>query len=332
MAEVLSQSQIDALLNAVQTGEKDISQQQEEGQENKYRLYDFSSPRKFTKDRVKMLQSIYDNYARVINTRLNAVMRTNCEVEVESVEEQRYHEFSNALRESDVITLTDVMIKEEKHEIPMMIYLSTPIALSMMDRLMGGEGNTDDTLGSDYSYTEVEVQLYENIIQDLISVMGASWENYVDEVDFRYNKVDVNPTMNQITGLDETVVIVDMKMQFMNVDGSMRICLPGEVLMSIFGELNRENTARKVVSSEKKTEEIFGSIRDSQLEIVAELGSTQMLLSDIYHLNVGDVIDIGKSKDSEINLKIGGYDWFTGRMGTNKKNIAVKIESVYQME
>ena len=52
MAEVLSQSQIDALLNAVRSGEKDLNEPAEEQQEKKYRKYDFSSPRKFTKDRI----------------------------------------------------------------------------------------------------------------------------------------------------------------------------------------------------------------------------------------------------------------------------------------
>ncbi|MEI3363584.1 MAG: hypothetical protein V8R75_14195 [Oscillospiraceae bacterium] len=102
MAEVLSQSQIDALLNAVRSGEKDLNEPAEEQQEKKYRKYDFSSPRKFTKDRIKMLNGIFENYARIINSRLNARLRFNGEITVESIEEQRYYEFSNALTEGDV--------------------------------------------------------------------------------------------------------------------------------------------------------------------------------------------------------------------------------------
>ena len=50
-------------------------------------------------------------------------------------------------------------------------------------------------------------------------------------------------------------------------------------------------------------------------------------------MNVGDVIDLGHSKDSPIYLEIGGYRWFTGRIGTHKKNMAVKIDDVcYQAE
>ena len=102
MAEVLSQSQIDALLNAARNGEMDLAAKAESSSEKKYRKYDFYSPRKFTKDRLKMLSGIFENYTRIINSRINGLLHTTCEIDVESVEEQRYYEFSNALLEGDV--------------------------------------------------------------------------------------------------------------------------------------------------------------------------------------------------------------------------------------
>lgn len=331
MAEKLSQSQIDALLNAVRSGEKDLSDSSEKSSETKYRKYDFSSPRKFTKDRIKMLNSVYENYARIINTRLNGWLRTNCEITVESVEEQHYYEFSNALSEGDVLGMADVIFKGKTHEIPVMIYLGTAAALSMMDRLMGGEGDLEDMQLSDYSFTDLELRLYEDIATELVSVMGGGWENYTS-IEFKYNRTDVNPTMNQIMGLDEIVMIIDMKLKFPNVTGRMSICLPGEMLSTVFGEISRENPTRRV-GGEDKSEEILESLRDTELEISAQLGQTQLSLRDLYHLNVGDVIDIGIVKDSEIYLEIGGYKWFAGHLGTFNKNLAVKIDSIcYQEE
>ena len=230
-----------------------------------------------------------------------------------------------------MLALADVDIKDSPQEQPVMFYLSTATALSMMDRLMGGEGSVDDDLDSEYSYTELELKLYEDLVQDVISVLGISWENYVP-IRFAYNRTDVNPTLSQLLGVDETVVIVDLKLQFTNLSGRMSICFPGDMLMAVFAEISRENPVRKV-AAEDKSDEIFDSLQDSSLEIVAEMANTQLYLSDIYHLNVGDVIDLGYSKDSPIYLEIGGYHWFTGRMGTHKKNMAVKIDDVcYQAE
>lgn len=328
MAEVLSQSQIDALLNAVRSGEKDLEEPAEGQQpEKKYRKYDFYSPRKFTKDRIKMLSGIFENYTRVINSRINALLHTTCEVEVETIEEQRYYEFANALAEGDVLSLAHVEVKDKQEESPVLLYLSTSVALSMMDRLMGGEGSPEEELTSEYSFTDLELRLYESIVKDMVSVMGGSWENYI-ALKFTYGRVEVNPTLVQIIGLDETVVIVDIRLKFPNASGRLSICLPGMMLTNIFAEISRDNPGRKV-TGEDNSQEIFESLRDSDLEIVAEMGSTQLLLSDVFHLGVGDVIDLSQPKDSPVYLKIGGYRWFDGRVGVYKKNMAVKIDNVY---
>lgn len=331
MADVLSQSEIDALLNTMLSGGADSVMTETEQPEKKYRKYDFSSPKKFTKDRIKMLNGIFDTYTRIINSRLNARLRTNCVISVESIEEQRYYEFSNALTEGDVLALINVEMKGKVEEVPVMFYLSTPTGLAIMDYLLGGDGSMDYDVPSDYSFTDVELHLYEDVVSDMVSVMGTSWESYLP-INFTYNRTEVNPTLNQLIGLDEIIVIVDIRAQFQNASGQMRICLPGEMLSNIFAEISKENPTRRA-SAENKADEIFDSLRDSELEIVAELGSTQLSLRDVYQLHVGDVIDLGQPQTSPIYLGIGGYHWFTGQIGTHKKNMAVRIDEVcYQAE
>ena len=326
MAEVLSQSQIDALLNAARSGELDVDKPAEKSSEQKYRKYDFYSPRKFTKDRLKMLNSIFESYARVINSRINALLHATCEIEVDSVEEQRYYEFGNALTESDVVALARIDLEKLQGEDPILVHMDTPVVLSMLDRMMGGEGEPDPNLSSEYNMTDLELNMYEDLIKDLIPIMGNSWENYIT-VQFSYIRTEVNPTLVQLIGYDETVVIVGINIKFPNCTGRMSLCLPGEMLTNIFSEISKSTSRR--TTGEDKSEEIFDSLRESELEIVAELARTRILLSDLYHLNVGDVVDIKRPKDSPVFLNIGGRRWFDGKMGTSNKQVAVKIGETY---
>ena len=137
----------------------------------------------------------------------------------------------------------------------------------------------------------------------------------------------MNPTLVQLIGYDETVVIVGLNIKFPNCTGRMSLCLPGVMLTNIFSEISKNNTRR--TTGEDKSEEIFDSLRDSELEIVAELARTRILLSDLFHLNVGDVVDIKRSKDAPVFLNIGGRRWFDGKMGTSSKQVAVKIGETY---
>lgn len=326
MSEVLSQSQIDALLNAVRNGEKDVNEQAEDQGEKKYKKYDFHSPKKFTKDRIKMLNSIFDTYTRIVNTRLNALLHTTCDVQVESIEEQRYYEFSNALTEGDVLSISNVIIEGNEDENSVLYYLSPSLGMCMMDLMLGGEGNMDDDDTIDYTYTDLELRLYESIMQSMISVMGNGWSNYLD-VKFNYKRTEVNPTLVQLVGIDEVVVIVDLKLNFPNYSGRMSICLPAMMLTNVFAIIAHKNLDRKGIA-EGQPDQIFGQVRESTLEVIAHMPEASLSLSDVYHLNVGDVINLGQKQGSQIYLEIGGYNWFTGYMGTHNKNMAVKIEEV----
>ena len=326
MAEVLSQSQIDALLNAARSGEMDLEAPALEP-EKKFKKYDFYSPRKFTKERLKMLNSIFEGYARVINSRLNALLHTTCEIEVGSVEEQRYNEFSNALTESDVVALAKIDQEKLQEETPILVHMDTGVALTIIDRMIGGDGELEPDLPSDYKLTDLELNMYEDIISQLIGIMGGNWENYMP-LEFSYVRTEVNPTLVQLIGFDETVILVGLDIRFPDSSsGRMSLCLPGEMLTNIFAEVGKSTTRR--TTGEDKSEEIFDSLRESDLEIVAELARTHLLLSDIYHLNVGDVVDIKRPKDAPVYLNIGGRRWFDGRMGVHKHQMAVKIGETY---
>ena len=328
MAEVLSQSQIDALLNAARSGET-LGEPAQNSEEKKYRKYDFKSPRKFTKDRLKMLDGIFENYARSINSRINGLMRATCEIELESAEEQRYYEFSNALTEGDVLTLAYVRYKHtgRQEDSPILLHVTMPLMLSMIDRMLGGEGDADNDLDTDYTLTDLELKVYENIMQDMVANMGESWSTYIG-LNMEYGRVETNPTLVQPLGLDEIVVIMELTIKFPNCEGRMSVCLPGMMLTNLFGEITRLN-ATPINADEGTYQPILDSIQDTDIELVGEMCRTQLKLSDVYHLNVGDVIDLHRPKDSPVYINIGGQHWFEGKMGVYNKNMAIKIGKTY---
>src|SRR5699024_4902463 len=135
-----SQSQIDALLSAMQAG-GEPQEQKSDTPEAKYRKYDFYSPKKFTKDRLKILQGVYDGYCRSITARLNGILRLSCELSVDSIEEQRYYEFVNAISDNDVLTLIRVELPgDETETTPIVMHATNEMMLFIMDRMLGSVG------------------------------------------------------------------------------------------------------------------------------------------------------------------------------------------------
>lgn len=332
MAEVLSQSQIDALLSAMQneSAEPDTVEdvvEEKKSPEKEYRKYDFYSPKKYTKDKLKMLQSIYDNYARIATSQINGLFRVASEVEIAGVEEQRYYEFGNALRDTDVITLVNVKLPDNSKNPPVLFHIAPTIMGAMIDRMLGGTG-TDFTVDMSYQYTDIEISLYERIIQYFVNITTDVWSSYI-KLNAVFERVEENPSMFQGISVDETVVIVMIRIKMAEVEGVLNICIPGTLLSNVFEIIDKtKHLADKDNLNELRNnrEELLDSIKQSKMDVMAQLGVARMNLDDVYNLHVGDVIDLNKPQDSDISIHIEGQPWFVGKLGVHNKNIAVKIE------
>ncbi len=325
VADILSQSQIDALLNAALSGGDSKPAAVDKPPEQKYRKYDFYSPRKFTKDRMKVLEAVFENYSRVVASRLNRQLHTNCVVELESIEEQRYYEFANALSDGDILTVCYPEVPGEitNEDLPVLLHCTTDLMLKMIDRLMGGTGLADSAIEDGYILTGLELKLYESLARDFVSVLGGSWEAYLD-ADFPFRRVENNPTLVELIGVDETVIIVSCSVELPGGYGQISICLPGMVLTNMFSAIERANQVGRG-SGEDNADEIMDILRGSELEITAELGRTTIQLLDLHFLNVGDVIDLNHPVEKPIFLRVGGRPWFSGKMGTQRTSKAIKI-------
>ena len=105
MADVLSQSQIDALLKSMQDGppkeekeepkavevsvQESPKKEEAPAKEDNFSKYDFYSPRKFTKEKIRLLKSIFDNYARILTSQVNGIFRTMTDITVLELREIR---------------------------------------------------------------------------------------------------------------------------------------------------------------------------------------------------------------------------------------------------
>ncbi len=348
MADVLSQSQIDALFNSMMSGSDSGGEVAAESNEqvatpavaqaapsvampvaeeqSNWRNYDFSSPKKFTKDKLKQLKSIYDNYARLVSLRLNGILRMVCEAEIISLEEQRFFEFYNMINDTDVMMIMNAMVPgDENKEHPVLFHVSQKLMVGMMDRMLGGSGEEEIDIDLQYEYTELELVLYKKAMESILGATNSAWVNYA-EFEIGESYVDENPALFQDISMDESVVIVLMNVKINNADGIITVCIPGTLLMDVFTLMEKKKYTDGLGDKNMQTRDnIMQSINKSTMEIRAELGGASVNLEDIFRLNVGDVIDLNKPKDAEITLFVEGQPWFAGQLGVYNKNTAIQI-------
>lgn len=292
---------------------------------NKYNKYDFSSPRKFTKDKLKLLTGVFENYVRLITSQVSGIYRVATEITVNRVWESRYHEFVGVLHENDSMALAEIVSEDmTKAKVPLMMYITPGFVLTLISRLLGG-AETFVTAEEGYRYSDVEAALYRKIAGQLISALKDGFSTYVN-LEFAIQQIWQNPSMFQDIGLDESVGIISLNVDMAGAgQEEIRICMPGTLLEQIFKIMDSQRQTGKGYTYEDNKGTIMGHIRKGMLPMSAQLAKVELSLNDIYHLHPGDIIDLGKPKDTEVRLFVGKQPWFYGKMGICKKNVAVRI-------
>lgn len=326
MAEVLSQSQIDALLSSMQdTPGSEEPQESRPEKKEEYRKYDFYSPKKFTKDKLKLIEGVYENYARILTSRLNGVLRVSTEMEILAVEEQRYYEFNNGLSDNDVIMLADLKLEDGSKNPPLITHINQVLMVNMIDKMLGGLGN-DSEIDTSYTYTEMELALYRKVMSYILGATKDAWSNYI-QLELGEQRLEENPSLFQEISLDEPVALVMLHVKMNDLNGRITICIPENLLTNTFSIMDRRKNAGSdyAQDAERTKAAILSRIKDSALTVRAELGEAQVSLKDVYGLKVGDVLDLNKSKNSSLSVFVDKEPWFEGQAGVHKKSVAIKI-------
>lgn len=324
MAEVLSQSQIDELLNAMQTGEVGYNDNEDKSSDKKIRNYDFEIPKKFNKEQLKTISIIYENYGRLLSSYLSGSLRTYCQVEVLTIEEQRYFEYSNALPENNMMGVLEMKPLEGS----CLITINQSLTFNIIDRLLGGQGGSYEV---DREYTEIELTLMRDVIRDISALLKEAWAN-VYAINTEFIRLESNTRQTQLVSPNEIVVIIVLNVKIKDYEGNISFCIPYMILEPIIEHLNTKYwfTERNSSEDEKALYKnvISKKITAIAMELRAVLGTSRLTLRDILELRRGDVIQLDQNQGGKVIVRSNSEEWFKGTLGVYKKHMAVKIDEV----
>ena len=150
-----------------------------------------------------------------------------------------------------------------------------------------------------------------------------------------FDRLEENPSMYQGVSVDEAVVIIMLEIKMQGLSGVLNVCIPGTLMSDIFEVIDKTKHLADVDDAgvrQSDRDDILDSIRNSELDVMAQLGIARLSLDDVYNFQVGDVINLNKPKDSDVTLHIAGQPWFVGQLGVHNKNMAVKIQDRVEEE
>ncbi|MBE4908720.1 flagellar motor switch protein FliM [Bacillus luteolus] len=323
-AEVLSQSEIDALLSALSTGEMNADELKKEVTEKKVKVYDFKRALRFSKDQVRSLTRIHENFSRLLTTYFSAQLRTYVQITVGSADQVPYEEFIRSIPKMTILNVFEVPPLDGR----ILLEVNPNIAYAIMDRLLGGRGASINKVEN---LTEIETKIMSNIFEKAFENLREAWDSVAD-IDPMLAEFEVNPQFLQMVSPNETVVVISLNTQIGETSGMINICIPHVVLEPIIPKLSahywmqnvkKESAPQSVAAIERK-------IRHADLPVIAELGSTDISIQDFLMLDLGDVIQLDQTIGKPLTIKVAGTPKFTGQAGKVNKKIGIQIINAIQ--
>lgn len=328
MAEVLDQSEVDALLAAVETGQMPQAAPAEvftpKGKAPiDVQVYDFKRPERVSKDQMRALEALHEGFGRNLGAALSGYLRTIIEVSVANIEQLTYSEFIHSLPNPTCFNL----LKAEQLEGQLCLEISPLIIYPIIDRLLGG--SNADLFIPQRPLTQIEQRLVQRITDRATQHLSEAWSN-LTPVKFTVEEFESNPQLVQIVPPNETVVVVGFELKMGNRAGTMSLCIPYNVIEPIMGQLAAQTwfSYQRRKGQDDHLRRLLQNIHNAPIEMRCFLARTTIKLNDLLNLQPGDIITTDKLITTDAFVEIEGKQKFLGQIGQYRGKRALRITAI----
>ena len=298
----------------------DISEEYKKG----YKLYNFRRPDKFSKEHLRGLQDIHREFARQLEMNLTAYLSLPIEIDVVSVDQLTYDEFTHSMPESIAIGLLELTPLPNQ----VLLGINFEILSSIVDRMLGGVGICEDM---SHEMTDIEESLAKQFIKRTVNTLETSWAHVVP-VKGTVDALATNYQNVQVASPGEIVALITFEIQIASkYFGLMSLCYPYPVLENTLGHLSTQRIfhTKGIVATTEERQKMIEKLNTSNIDISVLFGTTDITAQDFLDLKVGDVIRLDNKVTDDLIVKINGEKKFFACPGTLKDKICVKIDERY---
>lgn len=322
-SDVLSQSEIDDLLSALSTGVVSAEEMKVEQKQRKIKIYDFKRPDKFSKDQIRTLNMLHENFARLLNTYLSAHLRALVHINVASVDQLTYEEFIRSLPSPSVISVFNMRPLKGN----VILEVNPNIVFAIIDRLFGGPGLPP---AKPRALTDIEEAITKRVINKALESFQEAWKQVI-AIEPRLEIIETNPQFTQIVPPSDMVVIITLQAKIGPAEGLINICIPYFVLEPIMSKLTTTFWVSSSIAKQSLPEHISAIQRKLEralIPIIVEMGRVSITVQDLLDLSVGDVLQLGTKVEDELNVIIGQREKFKCKPGLSGNKLAIQISQI----
>lgn len=318
-ADILSQDEIDALLNGVDGGDVE-TQVEEEIDDGTAKGYDFNSQDRIVRGRLPTLEMINERFARNFRVSLFNILRRSPEIIVEGIEMMKFGEYIHTLFMPSNMN----MVKMNPLRGTTLFVFNPKLVYSLVDNFFGGSGRFHTKIeGREFSATEMRIVM--NILEQIFEDMQEAWKPVMD-IEYQYLNSEVNPQFANVVSPSEVMIISNFHVDLDGDGGSLQIALPYSTIEPIREMLDAGMQSDASDTDERWVMSLREELTTAPVEINSVLTTQDITLRDVLSMQEGDIIPV--DIPDRVVASVDGVPVFKARFGESRGSCALKVDEI----
>lgn len=349
MNQVLSQNEVDALLNSVMEDETSDVLVEDEAQEempardstsepkSKSRgtsnqdatggsmkaevieSYDLMNQDRIMRGKMPMLEVIHDKFCRDFRTSLSLDLRKMVDIEAGTIELVKFREFFNKLSVPSCMSLFNM----EPLTGSGLITFDPEFIFLMVDIFCGGMGSHQFKVEG-REFTSIEQGIVGKVVERALVEWAKAWKP-LHEVNVQLTRTEINPQFVNLAHPTEIIVIFKANVDVEGTRGWMQVVLPYTMIEPLRAKLSKGVVGDRVELEKLWRQNMQQKITESYVEITGVLGKVSMSIGNLLDMQKGDIIELSTALDDPLVVEVGGEQKFFARSGVCRGNKAIQI-------
>jgi len=316
MSKILTPEEMDALLSSSRAMQ--LEQAEEEAKRD-VRGFDFKQKERVSKDQLKSLNLLFDQFVRKLSASLSIQVRAAVEVSLTSVKQQTYADFMNALPDPCVMVglnmtpLSGVSVLEFSNE----------TIFPLLDLLLGGSGQVPSI---SRPITEIEQLILDGIFKAVIKELREAWSS-VYPIEFEFAWQESKPQAVQLYAPSEAVISFSFNFQINQAQSNVNLFLPIVSLEPVLGSSKGGLVKKKKIAPDQ-VKKSMENLKKASFEVCAEIRGTTITMRELLNLSSNDIIRLRRKVADPIDICVAGLHKFSANLveinGTTVAQVAGK--------
>jgi len=285
------------------------------------RTYDFHKPEKVSKDQLRNLQILHENFARLATVEWSAMLRTVVQVRLNSVAQMLFNEVLSEWSIPSCIGVINIPPLDGNA----VVYVSPEFMFALIDRLLGGQGRVPTKIRE---FSELEMVLLRKLFKVILEGIREVWHSLI-VLNPSIEEMETNPQFIQAFSPNEPILHCNYIAQFGEVNGRIDLVMSFISLEELLPKLSVQHMLRVDAGEVMKLGQ--DRISDIKISLISTFPVINLSLSQIRSLKVGDLLDTRCPVQDKVDVWVNNKILFRGKLGRRDRRRAVKIENTVKI-